>query len=284
MTEIKKLENELKNFRKGSDYSVSGNRRSGILYTIHSENLKQSLRDIIHSGARNDEWQIGHTFGQDGIEYVAERDNNFAVYRKSLDDGSLDGFVVLDTNQPQDASSQIWQRREKFLQSVRGIENSRKVVEESRKRNELRQQGGSFGIENYVAYSSSINERGERVLRKEENYSDSTQEQSTKEGYGYNLANEIFSELSKEPGNVFSSPQINRKGIKENKPDSHSLLTASRRDEKTLNELKEELNYLKSLPDEKGYLKKNIQGLKDKISEFERQQDFTQHQLSPEKR
>jgi len=55
MTEISKLKNELKNFHKGSDYSVSGNKRSGILYTINSKGLKQSLRDIIHSGAINEE-------------------------------------------------------------------------------------------------------------------------------------------------------------------------------------------------------------------------------------
>jgi hypothetical protein len=55
MTEISELKNELKNFHKGSDYSVSGNKRSGILYAINSKSLKQSLRDIIHSGAVNEE-------------------------------------------------------------------------------------------------------------------------------------------------------------------------------------------------------------------------------------
>jgi hypothetical protein len=214
---------------------------------------------------------------------VAERDNNFAVYRKSLNDDSPDGFVILNTSQPQDASSQIWQRREKFLQSVRGIENSRRIVEESRRRNELRQQGGSFGIDNYVAYSSSRNEKGERIVRKEENYSDLIQEQATKEGYGYNLANEIFSELSKEPGNVFSSPQIDRKKVEGNK--SNNFLTASsQQNEKTLHELKEELNYLKGLPDEKGYLRKNIQDLERKIDNIEKRQNFTQCHLIPPKK
>lgn len=278
MTEISKLKNELKNFHKGSDYSVSGNKRSGILYTINSKSLKQSLRDIIHSGAVNEEWQIGHTFGQDGIEYAAEKNNSFAVYRKSLNDDSPDGFVILDTNQPQDASSQIWQRREKFLQSVRGIENSRKIVEESRRRNELRQQGGGFGVENYVAYSSSRNGKGERVIRKEENYSDS------KEGYGYNLANEIFSELSKEPGNVFSQPQTSRKGVEENKPNSPLAVSQCDNDKKTLHELKEELSYLKGLPDEKGYLRKNIQDLERKIDNFKQKQNFTQHHQIPPKK
>jgi len=294
MTEIDRLKNELKNYCKGSDYSVSGNKKSGILYNVYSDSLRQSLRDIIHSGALNEEWQIGHTFGQNRIEYVMERDNNFAVYRKSLNDNSPDELAMLNTNQPQDASSQTWQRREKFLQSSRNIENSRKVVENSRRRNELRQQGGGFGVDNYVAYSSVKNERGERTIKKEEHYSDPDQEQATKEGYGYSLANEILAELSKEKGNVFSLPGTDRARIKdqsespmetdESKPESSA--TSPQRGKKNLRELEEELSYLKSLLDEKGYLKKSIQNLEQEIANLKRQEgeNFTQRHLIPPKK
>jgi len=83
---------------------------------------------------------------------------------------------------------------------------------------------------------------------------------------------------------VFSSPQTNRKGVGENKP--NSLLTVSQHDndKKTLHELEEELSYLKSLPDEKGYLRKNIQDLERQITSFKQEQNFTHlHQIPPKK-
>jgi hypothetical protein len=50
MTEINRIENEIKNFY-GRGYSLSENGRGEKSYTIHSEELKQSLRDIIHPAA-----------------------------------------------------------------------------------------------------------------------------------------------------------------------------------------------------------------------------------------
>jgi hypothetical protein len=287
MTEINRLENELKNFHKGSDYSVSVDKdRDEKIYTSRSESLKQSLHNIVHSRA-SEEWQISHAFGQDGIEYAMERDNKFGLYRKSLDN-SPDEFSILDTGRLRDNSSPLSRRREKFLQSVRGIERSRQIIEESRRRNELRQQGSGFGTDNFVSYSSSRNEKGERVIRKEEHYSDPAQEQATREGYGYTLANEIFSELSKEKGNVFSLPETDRARIEnqsgysdEEKPKSFST---SQQNEKNLHELEEELTYLKNLPDEKGYLKKNIQKLESKIFSIKQRQNFVySHQIPPKK-
>jgi hypothetical protein len=57
MTEINKLENELKNknFRKGIDYLISFDSRGEKKYSICSEDLKNSLRDIIHFGANAEE-------------------------------------------------------------------------------------------------------------------------------------------------------------------------------------------------------------------------------------
>lgn len=191
-------------------------------------------------------------------------------------------------------SSPLSRRREKFIQLVRGIERSRQVVEESRRRNELRQQGGGFGTDNYVAYSVGRNEKGERVIKKEERYSDPDQEQATKEGYGYSLANEIFSELSKEKGNVFSLSETDRARIEdqsespmetdESKPESSA--TSPQRGEKSLRELEEELSYLKNLPDGKGYLKKSIQNLEQEIANLKRQEgkNFTHRHLVPPKK
>jgi len=51
MTEIKKLKNEFSKFNKKSDYFISDNGQGKITHTIYSEELKQSLREIIHAKA-----------------------------------------------------------------------------------------------------------------------------------------------------------------------------------------------------------------------------------------
>jgi len=60
--------------------------------------------------------------------------------------------------------------------------------------------------------------------------------------------------------------------------------TTSQQNKKSLHELEEELTYLKSLPDEKGYLRKNIQDLERQIVDLKQQQDFTQHHQIPPKK
>lgn len=213
MTEINKLLKRFKNFHKDTDYSVSDNVKGEKTYTIFSEDLKQSLRDVIHSGAISDEWQIGHSFGKNSVEYVMERDNKFAIYQKALTQDSSDEFSVLNTNRQFDNSSQIWRRREEYVQSVRNIERSQRIVEESVRRNELHEDNrDDLGIGSYVYYSSDKNEEGKRIIRKR-SFSDLSQKQSLEEGYGYNLANEIVSDLSKKRGNVFFQPEDGRLDI-----------------------------------------------------------------------
>jgi len=47
--EFEELENKIKNSQQGSDYLLSDDGRGKRSYTIFSDGLKQSLRDIIHS-------------------------------------------------------------------------------------------------------------------------------------------------------------------------------------------------------------------------------------------
>lgn len=77
MTEINRLKSELLKFHKGSDYLVSDNDRGEKAYTIRSEELKQSLRDIIHSTR---EWRIEYVAGQRGIEFTMEQNSDFGLY------------------------------------------------------------------------------------------------------------------------------------------------------------------------------------------------------------
>jgi len=249
MTEINKLEKEFENFLKDIDYSIDDDDRSGKKYVVHSENLKNSLRDIIYSGANADEWQISYGFGQDGIDYLAERDGKFAIYRKAVAEDSPDEFSVLDTAKKRDNSSQVWQRREEFLRSVRNIENSKRIVKESSLRNELRNQtdsqGDKFGKKDYVAYSAGNDEEGNRIIKKRSN-------SDLKGGYGYNLANEIVSTLSKSPGNVFFQPESGRLDITSPEIISAEIAIVKDDDQKKIQE---------RLEDVKG-------------------ENFTQHQLS----
>lgn len=163
MTEINKLENELKKFSK-NNYLLSDNGRGERTYVIRSEELKQSLQNIVHAGASNEEWRIEFAVGQNTIEYTMEKDGKFGLYRKSLDGSSPDEFSVLNISQMQNAfPSQIAEKREKFLQSVKEIEESRKRVEESRQRikNDHPQLGSNLGDEGQVSHLFRKNERGQ---------------------------------------------------------------------------------------------------------------------------
>jgi len=51
MTEIKKLKNEFSKFNEKSDYLIYDDRQGKKNYVIYSEELKQSLREIIHAKA-----------------------------------------------------------------------------------------------------------------------------------------------------------------------------------------------------------------------------------------
>lgn len=164
MTEINRLENKLSNFHKDSDYLVSDNGRGEKTYTIRSEELKQSLRDIIHSTR---EWRIEYVAGQRGVEFTMEQNSSFGLYWKNLDINSPDEFTILDTgNKSRDTSSLIEIRRMECLQSGRKIEESTRRVEESTRRLEhplLEQPEVNFGSRDYVYFNIQKNEGGEWV-------------------------------------------------------------------------------------------------------------------------
>jgi len=72
MTEINVIENKIKNFG-GGGYSLSDNGRGEKTYVIRSEDLKGSLRDIIHPAAYEGQWQVKHTLGKNIVEYTIEK-------------------------------------------------------------------------------------------------------------------------------------------------------------------------------------------------------------------
>jgi len=164
MTEINKIESKFLNFHKGSDYLISDNGRGEKSYTIRSEELKQSLRDIVHSTR---EWRIEYVAGQRGIEFTMERNNSFGLYWKNLDVNSPDEFTVLDTsNKSRDTSSSIERRRKEYLQSGRKIEESTRRVEESTRRLErplLEQPEINSESRDYVSFNIQKGEGGEWV-------------------------------------------------------------------------------------------------------------------------
>jgi hypothetical protein len=161
MTEINRLENEFKKFGR-SDYSFSekGGEKS---YIIRSEELKQSLRDIIHPTAYEGEWQIKHTVGKGIVEYLMEKDGKFGFYQKSLGN-SDDNFFVLDvSNLSENASSPIQRRRNEFIKSVWEVEKSRRDCEESRKECERQRHllDTDFEGEDFIAFNFKRDEKGE---------------------------------------------------------------------------------------------------------------------------
>jgi len=161
MTEISRLENEFKKFGK-SDYSFSENGGEKS-YIIRSEELKQTLRDIIHPTAYEGEWQIKHTIGKGIVEYLMEKDGKFGFYQKSLGN-SDDNFFVLDvSNLSENASSPIQRRRNEFIKSVWEVEKSRRDCEESRRECERQRRllDTNFEGEDFIAFNFKRNEKGE---------------------------------------------------------------------------------------------------------------------------
>lgn len=161
MTEINRLENEFKKFG-GSDYSFSESSGEKS-YFIRSEELKRSLRSIIHPTAYEGEWQIKHTVGKGIVEYLMEKNGKFGFYQKSLGN-SDDKFFVLDvSNLSQNASSPVQRRRNEFVQSVREVEKSRRDCEESRRECERQRHllDTNFEGEDFIAFNFKRNEKGE---------------------------------------------------------------------------------------------------------------------------
>jgi len=210
MTEINRIENEIKNFY-GRGYSLSENERGEKSYTINSEELKQSLRDIIHPVAYEGEWQIKHTVGKGIVEYLMEKGGKFGFYQKSLSN-SDDKFFVMDVNNlSQNTSSPIQRRREEFLQSVREVERSRRDCEESRKECERQRHllDTNFEGEDFIAFNFKRNEKGEWVGEKQDHYSTPEKGKEIREGWAYNFTGQLFKDFANKGIMGFSNQRDN---------------------------------------------------------------------------
>src|SRR5207253_8113183 len=97
MVNFDELEKKIR--QSQANYSFTDDGQGKRTYTIFSEELKQSLRDTIHSTAQGGEWQINHAMGTDIIKYRQEQNGKFGLYQKSLTTNSPDKFVVLSENQ-----------------------------------------------------------------------------------------------------------------------------------------------------------------------------------------
>src|SRR3954447_21039535 len=97
MVKFEELEKKICQSR--GNYSLTDNGRGKKTYAIFSEDLKNSLRDVIHSTARLGEWQINHTVGSNLTKYRKEQDGKFGIYQKNTVETSPDEFVILSESQ-----------------------------------------------------------------------------------------------------------------------------------------------------------------------------------------
>lgn len=210
ITEINRLENEFEKFGI-NDYSLSENGGGEKSYAIHSEELKQSLRDIIHPTAYEGEWQIKHTVGKGIVEYLMEKNDKFGFYQKSLGNSDDKFFVLEVSNLSQNASSPIQRRREEFIQSVREVEKSRRDCEESRKECERQRRllDTNFEGEDFIAFNFKRNEKGEWVGEKQDHYSDPEKGQEIREGWAYNFTGQLFKDFADKGIMGFSNQRDN---------------------------------------------------------------------------
>lgn len=197
MTEINKLENEIRNFG-GIGYSVSENGRGEKTYTIHSETLKQSLRNIIYSKVSlREEWIVGHSFGQDAVEYSMERDGKFGFYRKSMGD-SNDEFTVITGSATRNPFSLAERKRDQVLRSIRQDQENRKRFEKDEQRFTREKQGQQAysGNENYVSAIFRNDENGKLIVEKAEaRYNDPAEIQT---GWGFDFTKNLLSKWNDE--------------------------------------------------------------------------------------
>ena len=78
MVKFEELENKIR--QSQGNYSFVNDGQGKKKYTVFSDELKQSLRDIIHETARNREWQINHEVGENVIRYRKKQDGVFGSY------------------------------------------------------------------------------------------------------------------------------------------------------------------------------------------------------------
>ena len=174
MVKFEELENKIRQSR--GNYSFINDGQGKKKYTILSEELKNSLRDVIHETAQKGEWQINHTVGEGIIRYRKKQDSIFGSYWKNLKDDA-DEFVMLSENQTSDEKKEF--------------EKTKSRMAETRERMARRKQHSSQGGESqqprsgegsYISYSGDENVFKEALeildrKKQEENASQSSQNQ-----------------------------------------------------------------------------------------------------------
>jgi len=147
--EFEQIENEIKNSR-WADYSFTDDGQGKKTYTIISGELKQSLRDIVHSTVFGG-WQINHTLGRSFIEYKKEQGGKFGLYRKTLMENSPDEFLLVPEGQSS-VEKQIFkeakqraeaseQRAKESERRIKGSEERAEASEQRAKESERRIKG-----------------------------------------------------------------------------------------------------------------------------------------------
>jgi hypothetical protein len=131
MVKFEELESKIRQSR--GSYSFTNDGQGKKTYTIFSDELKQSLRDTIHSTARAGEWQINHAMGTDSIKYRQEQNGKFGLYQKSLATNSPDKFVLLSENQSSTERKDFEADRKQFSESNQIMEEHRRQMEEHRR-------------------------------------------------------------------------------------------------------------------------------------------------------
>ena len=164
MVNFDELENKIRQSR--GNYSFMDNGQGKKTYTIFSEELKQSLRDTIHSTARAGEWQINHNTGTNFIKYRKEQGGKFGLYQKTLTQNSPDEFTIFSEGQTSTEKKEFVEANRSMTEHQRQIAESERVIEESRRQVENSQQpsqGHQFprsGEGSYISVSGD-----ERVIR-----------------------------------------------------------------------------------------------------------------------
>jgi hypothetical protein len=202
MVNFEELENKICQSRGNYSLADDGRRKN---YTIFSDELKQSLRDIIHSTAREGEWQISHSLGADYVEYRKKQGEKFGFYQKCLREDCADEFSVLSERESstekekfeenrrvvEESRRAVEHSRHAVEQSKYAVENARKAVEDSRKIAERDQQ---FNRDNsYISFITGRNEETGAIENSVvENYTDPSQERAIKESWGYKALGRAF--------------------------------------------------------------------------------------------
>jgi hypothetical protein len=197
--EFKELESKIRNSHQGVDYSVHSDSEGRRTYSIFSDGLKQSLRDVVRSTVFG--WQISHTLGKNFIEYKQEQSGKFGLYRKSLLVDDNDQFLIIPEGKISAERENFEETRQRAIESEKRVLESEQRVLESEKRaiesekrvleSEQRLENDNSKSDNYVSFSVEWNEKGEKVSTAEKYFANKSEEQAFKDGPGWKMAQAV---------------------------------------------------------------------------------------------